>query len=133
MRDIRVDLRERIEALSTQRAHIKTRLEQLSALELHLSALLQEEDARWVSQQPLLILPEVDEPKDKSALVHFLQMALDDGAPHSLEELKQLASDSALDFENKHPGRVLHFALLGMQQNGAVTMPEKGVWQLVRR
>jgi hypothetical protein len=56
--------------------------------------------------------------------------ALSDHRPKSLGDLKRIAVAHGLDFNGKKPGRVIHFALLGMAQNGDVEMVEKGVWKI---
>lgn len=60
----------------------------------------------------------------------FLREVLAGGRPGTREELEKAASDRSLNFEGKNPGRVLHFALLGMAQNGIVEMVSKGVGHL---
>lgn len=65
----------------------------------------------------------------RTELAQFLSSALSDGNNWSLGELKRLAAQNGINFGEKNPGRVIHFALLGMAQSDAVEMVEKGVWR----
>jgi hypothetical protein len=132
MRDIRQDLRERLDKLESERLELKTQLEQLSRREVTLKALLQEEDSRWATQVGLF--PTEREPLltngDRTAYAKFLVQAMATHEPMTLDVLKDLAHQKGVEFDGKNPGRVLHFALLGMSQNGVVEMVESGVWRL---
>jgi hypothetical protein len=131
MRDIRQDIRERLDKLESERLELKSQLEQLSRRELTLKALLQEEDSRWSTQVDLFYgTGGMLTNGDRTAYAKFLGQALANHEPATLDALKDLARQRGLDFEGKNPGRVLHFALLGMQQNGTVEMVESGVWRL---
>jgi hypothetical protein len=133
MRDIRQDLRERIDKLESERLELQTQLEQLSRREITLKALLLEEDSRWSTQERLFPAEGEHPPTNghRTAYSKFLIQALiDHHGPIRLDVLKALAQQRGINFEGKNPGRVLHFALLGMAQNGVVEMVEKGVWRL---
>lgn len=65
-----------------------------------------------------------------SPLSVFLRDALSDGKPHHLSELKALVSTKeGLVRPGTEPGRVIHFALLGMQQHGRVNRRRDGTWE----
>lgn len=84
-------------------------------------------------------LPEVSEvPSRESATRHahnplsrFLLEALAERGK-SLEKLKREAKAKGFTFPGKHPGRVLHYALVGMAQNRLVEK-SNGIWRLKKR
>ena len=132
MRDIREDLRERLHKIESERAEIQSQLDQLSTREASLRTLLQEENIRWANQRDLFNPPHEHALTNghRTVLAQFIMRALADGTPRDLDVIKQMAQEQHIDFEDKNPGRVLHFALLGMAQSGTVEMIEKGVWKL---
>lgn len=135
MRDIREDLRQRLSFVAGQRGEMRARLEWLDRVEEQLRGLLEYE--RLLQQE---VAQESDRPEsryheeqllaERMNLSQFLRSALSDAKPHTLDELKREAEKIGFDFAGKNPGRVIHFALLGMAQNGIVQMVERGVWQL---
>jgi hypothetical protein len=137
MRDLREDLRERLRAIAIERGALQNRLQYLDTLETQTKGILDYETARvraeHAADNPALF-PELDSlgEKEGSELSQFLRDILSDGNPRSLEDLKQAAHVRHFKFGDKNPGRVLHFALLGMSQNGLVEMVERGVWKLGR-
>lgn len=131
MRDIREDLRQRLQAIALQRGELQARLGWLDKAEAHVLGLLEYEKYQAQRQQePLFTDAELPAEEERTETAQFLREVLADGRPRTLEELKKAASDRGLNFEGKNPGRVLHFALLGMAQNGIVEMVSKGVWHL---
>ena len=132
MRDIRKDLEERIEETEAERAQFHRRIEALDQRIDMLRGMLESEKARWPEQQvlPGLISGNGVRHRLSSPLSQFLVKALADGAPRSLTDLKRRAKDMGVDFSGKTPGRALHFALVGMQQNQMVERLETGEWKL---
>jgi len=61
-------------------------------------------------------------------LASFILESLRDGEK-TMHTLKVEAEKAGIDFSGKKPGRVLHFALLGMAQNG-LTERVNGTWKL---
>ncbi len=61
-------------------------------------------------------------------VLHTLHQA---GKSLSLEEIKDAAEEAQFDFKEKSPGRVLHWALVGMAQGGSVEKVNDR-WQIVR-
>jgi hypothetical protein len=133
MRDIRGDLEERLEALRRERAHLELQISTLEQKESVLRALLKQEDERLASHSVLPIHPShglngdsrYSSPVAKSVLASLQEHSL-----CSLEELKEEAMRRSVPFGKKNPGRVIHFLLLGMQQNGIVERLKDGSWRL---
>lgn len=133
MRDIREDLRQRLQSIAIQRGQLQARLAWLDQAEANIKGLLEFEKMQVDADQQVLFEqePPVGE-EERSAIARFLRDVLMDGRPRTLDELKQAAFTRGLAFGDKNPGRVLHFALLGMAQSGIVEMVGKGIWQLGR-
>jgi hypothetical protein len=136
MRDLRDELRQRLREIEIKRAALKEQLSYLDESESNLKQVLIYEEMRVRAEEHNLVLPFLSSPGDQpiepggSKLTLFLRDKLSNGQTWSLSDLKELAQSSGIDFAGKQPGRVLHFALLGMEQNGAVEMVEKGVWRM---
>jgi len=131
MRDIREDLRQRLVSITLQRGQLQARLRWLDDAEAHVKGLLDYEKMQaQMDQQPLFSEEELPTDTERSEVALFLRDVLADGRPRSLDELKKHAATRNIEFGEKNPGRVLHFALLGMAQSGIVEMVDKGVWQM---
>lgn len=124
---------QRLLAVQAEIAKIEEDLSALKRRKEAMETLLEEENALWrpdtSKQAPLFINP-IHGDVDAAQFSLFLRETLKDGKPWSLEELKQLATQRNLEFGEKSPGRVLHFALIGMAQNGVVSQVSRGVWML---
>jgi hypothetical protein len=130
MRDIREDLRQRLTRIGLQRAELQQRLAWLGDVQEHIKAALEYETRESDTDQSMLF-SEFGEPEpDRSPLAQFLREVLSDLRPHTLEELKTAATARSLDFKGKNPGRVLHFALVGMAQSHLVESLGSGTWRL---
>src|SRR5690242_17225407 len=92
MRDIREDLKERLNIVQTEISRLNDELSILKAQEDSLSRLLEVESAQWRpdrTRQPALFpAPEARQHAQFSA---FIREALQDEHPKTLEELKLLA------------------------------------------
>jgi DNA-binding transcriptional MerR regulator len=111
-----------LEAVQQEQKTIEARLETLEERESTLRAWLAEEQSRQGSAPP-------DGTTEGTALSNFLRSVLADGKAHDLNELSSMAkARGGLVKENASPGRVVHFALLGMQQHGYVTRTSNGKW-----
>ena len=129
MRDITKDLEERIDETKKEHARLLRQILALQQNEKMLTAMLESERARWPEQAALPgMVGSNGASRSPSAFSRFLQHALSDGRPRSLDELKLLAQGQGIDFGSKTPGRVLHYALVGMQQNRMVKRLESGEW-----
>lgn len=129
MRDIREDLRQRLMKITAQRGELRARLAWLDEMEGHLKAALEYERGQAEFDQTGLLFDEPVE-GERSATALFIREALGDLRAHTLEELKASAHQRGLAFGEKNPGRVLHFALVGMKQGGIVDRDSEGRWRL---
>lgn len=126
MRDITKDLEERIEDVEKERAQLQRQISVLDQKAETLTTMLESERARWPEQASLPGLVSGNGAGWlASPFSRFLQHALSDGRPRKLHELKLLATNQGIDFKGKSSGRTLHFALVGMQQNGLVERLKK--------
>jgi len=135
MRDIRKDLKERLEAIADEKRAAQNRLANLDKAETMLQVLLEEEQLRWKSQQPRLVgLETVARPKTngRTPLGRFIREIMSDGREWQTAELAKLAKNRGLIAEGKSPLRVLHFSLVGMKQNGLVEKVGLTSWRLPR-
>lgn len=132
MRDIRKDLRERIEAIDFQRDHIEFRLSELDKKRTILETMLADEELAWKAKQPILLGfgDTSREVRLKSELSKFLLDVLRDGNPRNTSELKELALNKGIPFKGKSPLRAIHFTLVGMKNNNLVEMVESRVWKI---
>src|ERR1700683_152546 len=136
LRDLREDLRPRLRAIEIERAQLQERLTFLAESEKNIGSLLRYEHLRVRNDEqnltlPLLAVGDLEAESKSSKLTLFLRDKLADGRTWTLGDLKLAAHEAGLDFGGKQPGRVLHFALLGMSQNRFVEMVGKGVWRMV--
>lgn len=117
--------KESIQAMLTklreEKAQLESRLELLEEREGTLQEWLAEEQPT----QPDLDM--AGGANGGTPLSAFLRSALADGKPHTLSDLSALAkARGGLIGEGKMPGRVLHFALLGLSQHGHVERRKDG-------
>ena len=126
MKDIRRDLKERLNAIKTQKEHFEGRIAKLTEQEKRLELLLQEEEAEFRGRQ-LIFQDVVSRPRTK--LTEFIHTALGDGNPHPLDDLVRMAQRQDIAFNGKSPRRTLNFALLALKNNNQVEMVERGVWR----
>jgi hypothetical protein len=119
MRDIRTDLRERLDAIATQRL-------QLDQMESSVRALLVQEEARFAGQstENLKLLPAGS--LSLSALIATIMAS--EKRRMKKEEIRD-AAIQAYDFGRRAPGRVLNFTLQGMKKAGIVDEVDGG-WEL---
>lgn len=131
MRDIRQDLRERRDFVRAKRIEHAAAAERLLAQEKTLDSLIEEEDAIWEKLAPRLF--EGTDEQQGSVLSQVLLDTLKSKSDlsASLDELKESAVQRGVPFGEKKPGRVIHFAMLGMEQHDLVAKTPDGRWQLV--
>ena len=120
LRDIRSDLQERLALVSKERADLEQRKSEIDQLEAGIRALLQHENQGFVPSANGHA-PNPPSNNGGTDLARFLLDTLrDSGGPLSLDELKDAAEAAKFDFGEKRPGRVLHWALVGMAQSDGV-------------
>ena len=118
MRDIRTDLRERLEAMARQRAELEAR-------ERRLRSLLRDEEASHIHQLPLAST----EATSAARLREFVLGSLKDGHNWRLEDLKEQAHGLGLSTIGA-TGRSLNIILVNLLREGLVTRLPDGRWQL---
>lgn len=133
MRDIRSDLRERLDRLQIEGRKLEKRREDLARRGEILSALLRDEEERFAKRQASLSGSSDRRPEPTTPIGRFIRETMVNGQPWPLARLKEAAKTDGIDFEGKDPGRVLHFALVGMKHNGYVEIVESGVWRLAKQ
>jgi hypothetical protein len=129
MRDIRSDLRERRDSVRTKKAVHLAAVERLTVQEQTLDKLIEEEDAMWEKISP----PLFERTEQQSSVLSrvLLETLKSRGGVAWLGELKESAMERGVPFGDKQPGRVIHFAMLGMAQHKLVERKEDGRWMLV--
>jgi hypothetical protein len=131
MKDIRPDLRERLERLHQERAIVEMQLEELTAREASLQLLLQEEDERMSVPAEQMHLAEQRNSRSSSPLAQFLLKAFSRQPECTLRELKDAALKQGIRFGDKNAGRAIHFALVGMARHGLVQRQRDGKWRVL--
>jgi hypothetical protein len=129
MRDIRSDLQERLNVIAADREELQRRMTELAHIEDGIKALLQRESVQFVASV-----------NDSGNGIHaatggtelarlVLQTLRQANKPLHLDEIKDAAEAAEFDFGEKSPGRVLHWAMVGMAQGGSVEKVN-GKWQI---
>jgi hypothetical protein len=141
MRNILSDLRERLgEAREEQRelAEYIQSIEQLIALEERRAARQRSADDK---PQPVSLKPSRKSVRRdrrpsgaRSPIKDFLVQTMGDGRAWSLDRLKEAAEASAINFEGKSAGKVLHFTLVALKNSGQADY-DKGAasWRLTAK
>lgn len=117
MRDIRDDLRERLKDVDRRRAVLDDE-------ERGIKALLASEDKRFAdsnhSPRASHLMSAVDDNGfGKTPLSRLILNALKSyHEPVGLDDFKQFALSSGFNFGEQSPGRTLHWALVGLTENG---------------
>ncbi|MFH1381432.1 MAG: hypothetical protein ABIH70_00880 [Chloroflexota bacterium] len=136
MKALKEELLQRLQAAKDERNRLMHRLEAVEELEKAIDLIIREEDLRTRETQLTLIqVKNVNGRKviGRTKLSQFIVKALADGKPKPIAELAELAKVEGIDFQNKAPKRVLHFALIGLSHNNYARMVEKSVWQLTEK
>jgi hypothetical protein len=131
MRDIRQDLRERRDSVRAKKVTLLATVDRLTAQEQTLDKLIEEEDAMWERVNPPLFQGTEDKPQGTPLSQVLLDTLRAKGGVAWLGELKESAVERGVPFGEKHPGRVIHFAMLGMAQHNLVAREENGRWKLI--
>jgi hypothetical protein len=123
MRDIRSDLKERLESVSKERQSLQSRLAELDQIEAGIKALLAREDQR-LSMGIAVVGPahpaDNHIPTGGTPLATFILKTAYQGSKRwlMLGDFKRAAEEAQFDFGEKSPGRTLHRALVGLTTNG---------------
>ena len=132
MKDIRKDLRERINDMRSRQERLQIQIKELNTRANMLEVLLDQEEREWRQKQPTLLDlgTDVSPVRTHSELSRFLLNSLRDGNPHNTDELVALAENKGIPIKGKSPRRAIHFALVGMKQNNLVEMVRSRVWKI---
>jgi hypothetical protein len=125
MRDIRADLRERLELTVKQRTQLMERVRALETRERRLRALLTEEDLPSTS----LHTPSFAGEPHGRRLREFVLGSLDDGHDWALEQLKEHARGIGL-MTIGAAGRSLNITLVNLLREGLVARLPNGRWRI---
>jgi hypothetical protein len=137
MRDIRQDLRERLDALEAQRRHLQEQMAVIDNQSQLLASLLIEEKDRWeeVGDVPPKAVREY-KPSQNGSVAHerldltqIIQELLDCGEPWFTSQLASIAKKRGYDFGTRQPGRSVHFTLIAMARRGDVENAGLGRWR----
>jgi len=133
MRDIRIDLKERLLSLVEERKDIQARLEQLDQDEVSIMALLAHEEQRFGPTTPIPSpshLVEYNADNNGFGRTPLSRLILgilkQTNHPTGLEEFKRFAAESGFNFGKQSPGRTLHWALVGLTENGYLECSGEG-------
>lgn len=124
-RDIRSDLRERIDAIDTEIQTLEHQLDDLSFRKESLVALLKAEDQEWSGGESSR-----KQLGPHQRLSNILMDLLQNGEAWSGKTLAAYAQKKGFDFDNSSPGRVTHSTLVGMSRTGIVKSLGAGRWKL---
>lgn len=129
MRDIRSDLRERLEATVKLRHELNGRVRALEAQEQRLRALLNDEEFLRVHQLQLAPSAPASEATGGARLREFVLGSLEDRHDWSLDDLKEHAHGLGLTTVGAS-GRSLNIVLVNLLRAGLVTRLQNGRWRL---
>ena len=129
MRDIRPDLKERLLAVGEERkqitASIQPKLDKLDAEEAGIMALLAAEERRFAGAAALpkpshLVAYHADDNGfGRTPLSRLIMEILKQTKrPTGLQDFKRFATEAGFNFGEQSPGRTLHWALVGLTENG---------------
>lgn len=136
MRDIRPDLKERLSFIEKERARIEAsvydQLDDLDQQKLGVEALLEQEERRFASASGNGNGHSPAAEDGSTPLARFILSVFrkTNPRPVSLADFKAMAAKANFDFGEKAPGRVLHWALVGMAQSGVVQKGDDDMWRL---
>ena len=124
MRDIRPDLQERLVAIDKDRAALQAKLTELDHMETGIKALMRREGSLFVAAATAATPNGIGSHSEADAgtglapfLLQYLRQAR---KPTPLGDIRDKAIEAGLEFGDKKPGRVIHWALVGMAQHGSV-------------
>lgn len=112
MRDIRADLKERLEENERERSRIAARLKELDFATAALMNLLDLEDKRIGDLFP--------ENREKLTLLEFVLSELSDGQERSKDELRESAKKNNYSAEGGSLGRAIHATIMNLVRSGRI-------------
>jgi hypothetical protein len=136
MRDIRPDLEERLKEARAEVERLQSELREAQNLEESLASLFEHEEQKWANLHRRVNSSAEEqaqaraEHNGKTPLAKFVLSGLEDGEIHTSEDLAEQAVRRSFPFGDKSARRSIHFALVGMAQNGIVESLGSGRWRL---
>jgi hypothetical protein len=129
VKDIREDLRERLDSIVAERSALEAQLQSLQTLENVYKLALQREEETAIARNEgsPIDLPSGDE-TDLNGLL--IQTMAKKNRPLALDEIKVEIAKLPYDFGDKKPGRAIHFRLIGLSQRGEVERLPDGRWRI---
>jgi hypothetical protein len=134
MRDIRQDLRERLDAITADRATLQKRLTALEERENTLKSMLAEEESRILDiaadrpQLPFAGVTLVGGMQMTNLIKNTLRAKV---RRLTFDEVKDEITKTAFDFGGQKPGRVVHGGLLSLVRTREITKDADGRYGLL--
>lgn len=136
MRDIRADLQERLTHVEKELRTIEAKFNNLQSLRETLRVMVAAEAEKWdgLGAQKGLFTngngATHEAESHATPLSAILQEVMSDRKKVHLKDIAEAVVKHGYPFGEKKPGRVLHFALLGMKSGGLVERLGEGYWKL---
>ena len=133
MRDIRSDLKDRINGAERDIKELKRALDEAYGRHKSYSFLLDQEERLWSGSPSLseASIPGNGKDSEDSPLTRLLMGALTDGNAWHASQLIEYLHESKYPFGDKSPARVVHFALVGLNKAERIRPgKEKGWWHI---
>jgi hypothetical protein len=115
-----------------ERETLQKKLSLLTDQVASIERLLEAENTIWEKVNPPLFVGSDNGQQGTALSQMLLDVLRSKNGIASLDELKEVATQRGVPFGDKHPGRVIHFALLGMGQHKLVRRLADGRWELVK-
>jgi len=131
-------------AIKQEQTELTKRINALDEKLRVITTMIEDEDAKWGQDQPTLFdgppkskVKNLSEKKSKitpqrTGLSQFIFNCLSDMQSHSVSEIVEKAKDRGITFGEKSPGRVIHFALMGMLKGHKIKRQENGEWRILQ-
>jgi hypothetical protein len=122
MRDIRGDLRERIEIIDEEIRSLTARLEWLQSKRVALLELYGEEERRFVDSAPS------DSRGSENELLRFIVQLVSGGGYWTVDRIREAAESQGVPIRSDHPGRSIHMMMVNLKRGGVVDQDSDGNW-----
>ena len=128
MKDLRKEIKERLDEIEPQRVSLQKRLDSLAMKEKSLKVLLESEVERWTEQLSLEFASGTGDKGRHSPLYSFILTTLAEGAKRK-DEILSAALKAKVPITSKRTKVAVHFTLLGMA-NAQVVERIGDLWKL---
>jgi len=129
VRDIRQDLRERLDAVAAEQDRLQKQVGDLEGQKKLLETLLQEEERRWPDSNPGVAVNGKNGHNTRDLSELILEI-MSDGEDWYGSTVAAVAEKRGYHFGDAKPGRSTHFTLLGLAKNNRVESVGLGKWKL---